>query len=695
MQKSNAWIYDGGSCEIGKMRASKAKKVNIGILKDNGIKKISNSLKQASTTDVHFKVKGRDTLYCDIYAYGNRGGLYGDFGDDIDLEILRVNQKKKTEQLVVESALRGAGFELAFAILPKGNYIARLRHKQDLDGKNTASKFNLEFDSKTFKKISVVPNDPFFSRQWHLLNVGQSGGTQGSDINAVQAWKNRTDASNVVVAVIDGGVDTDHPDLDDNLWTNKKEVPNNGIDDDNNGYVDDIHGWNFVKKTSDPRKDKHGTHVAGIIGAEGGNKIGVSGVAWDTQIMTLDIFDKGEKYTDDILLEAVNYAIDNGANVINMSLGYTIPHASLQLYKQAKPDIYQRYVDTFSRATKNGVTIVSSAGNDDSEDSGSLSLPSAFSSEIDGFISVAAVDHLNFITDYSNYGGEITIAAPGGSSTTEQSKIFSTLPVDHQSYGGLPGTSMAAPVVTGSIALVLAENPKLTPQNIEALLKHTASKEDFLQGYVQSGNLLDVDSALKSAKKFNPKRFNGEIGGKLSLDESLSVPYNEIAYPSIAKRLWKNSGKDGTIKYAFSDKKVSSDSALLTACAKTFVAQLLEEIEANTSLSLQEVKGHKADLIIGAQTSQWNELSLSETSKGISFAWPFDDNPKCLMPISSWNKIMVTQDLGWALGLKSLDQKSEFKYTYSDTAMAWDYENDFSGFTQTDYAVINQVWSSF
>ena len=678
------------------MKKLKSTKANAGLLKDTKIKTVSKSVDNLSTVDVHFKVKGRDLLYCDVYAYP-KGRPFGDFSDDIGLEIIRLGGKKKSEELIVESDLRGSSWESAFAILPKGKYVARVAHKQNLDGKKAATHFNLEFDSKTFKKTSVVPNDPLFPKQWHLLNIGQSGGLQGADTKAVEAWKNRTDASNVVVAVIDGGVDVDHPDLDDNLWINKKEIPNNGIDDDKNGYIDDVHGWNFVKKISDPYKDKHGTHVAGIIGAEGDNKIGVSGIAWDTQLMTLDIFDKGKTYSDDNLIEAVNYAIDNGADVINMSLGYTIPHASLDLYKRAKPEAYKRYLDVFSRAIKNGVTIVAAAGNDDAEDSSNLSLPSAFSSEINGFISVAAVDHDQFITDYSNYGGEITIAAPGGSSDNNKSMVFSTLPLAHQRYGGMPGTSMAAPVVTGAVALVLAENKKLTPSGIETLLKHTAYKETFLKGYVQSGNLLDLDKSLQNAKGFNPKRIKDkdQNGSKLTSGQTLSVPYDELAYTDIAKRLWKNSGKDKDITYRFSDNKVSSDSVLLSSCEKSFVTELLEEIGGNTSLSFKQVKGKKSDFIIGGQAGKSGQLSLSETRKGISFSWPFDNNPKCKKPISSWNKERVTRDLGWALGLQTLDEKSEFKYTLTDSAMAWDYENDFNGFTSTDYAVINEVWSSF
>jgi len=674
-----------------------AKITNIGRIKDKRIKKITNSVKESSATDVRFKVKGSDILYCDIYAYSKDGGRFGDFGDDVSLEIIRTDNKTNSEELVIESDLRGAFSESAFAILPKGQYIARISHKQNLDGKNNSTKFKLEFDAKTFKQTSVVPNDPLFGSQWHLLNIGQSGGLQGSDINAVQAWKYRTDASDIVIAVIDGGVDIDHPDLDDNLWINKAEIPDNGIDDDQNGYVDDINGWNFVKRSSKLHKDKHGTHVAGIIGAEGDNKIGVSGVAWKTQIMSLDVFDDGKFYTDENLLEAINYAVDNGADVINMSLGYTIDQASLQLYKEYRPDIYQTYIDIFSRATKNGVTIVAAAGNDDAKDSNSLSIPSAFSSEIDGFISVAAVDHSASITDYSNYGGKITIAAPGGSSVTDGSKVFSTFPVEDQSYGAFPGTSMAAPVVSGTIALLLAENKKLTPQNIEVLLDHTASKQIFLQGYVQSGNLIDVENALLNAKNFDPSQLDDDSVDAINLDDNLSVPYNEISYPAIAKRLWKKSGKDRSITYTFTNKKVSADSAKLLPCHKTFITQALEEIEENTSLTFQKINKKKADFIIGAQSEDSSELSLSETKRGISFAWPFGNSTECLEPLNAYEKSSVIQDLGWTLGLQTLDKKSQFIYTFSDTAMAWDWnvENDFKGFTTTDYAVINHVWDTF
>ena len=438
-------------------------------------------------------------------------GYYSNLKDDVSLSLIQKNTGSGKESLVAESDLRGNDSEDIFAILNKGDYILRVKHRQDLDGNKQATQFELGFDTKTFKETSIVPNDPMLSRQWHLLNTGQFGGIPGSDINAVQAWKNRTDAKDVIVAIIDGGIDLSHPDLDDNIWENRKEIPGNNLDDDNNEYVDDYNGWNFVANSHIPNIDAHGTHVAGIVGAEGNNNIGVSGVAWDIQLMSLDIFDTNKKYKDEHLIEAINYAVENGADIINMSLGYTIPYGTIDLFKRIKPDTYQLYLDTFTHAINNGVTLIASAGNDDAEDDLHLSLPAAFSSELDGFISVAAVDQSQFITDYSNYGGEITLAAPGGSSDSKASMMFSTLPESNQSYGGMPGTSMAAPVVAGTAALILSENKKLKPRDIEEILTSTASKEIWLQGFVQDGNLLNVDKAIKKAKKFNPRHHGDQL----------------------------------------------------------------------------------------------------------------------------------------------------------------------------------------
>lgn len=336
-----------------------------------------------------------------------------------------------------------------------------------------AQQKNVQFAQLDYKlKIENLPNDPSLNNQWGLNNTGQAGGTANDDIRAVEAWNTNTGSGKMVVAVIDSGIDYNHPDLAGNLWKNPKETNKNGKDDDRNGYTDDVYGWNFVNNSANVMDDNgHGTHVAGIIGAVGDNGIGVTGVNWDIQIMTLKFLDKdGSGYMSNAV-KAVNYAVANGAKVINNSYAGGGSDPAMQ--------------SAINAARAKGVIYVAAAGNDGSNNDADPVYPANYSG--DNVVTVAASDRNDKLASFSNYGkNTVEIAAPGQS-------IYSTLPGNK--YGYYSGTSMAAPFVTGAMALVWDANPTWTyKQVIDAVLK-TADVEPGLTGKVATGRL-DVAAAI-------------------------------------------------------------------------------------------------------------------------------------------------------------------------------------------------------
>ncbi|WP_020473323.1 S8 family serine peptidase [Zavarzinella formosa] len=331
----------------------------------------------------------------------------------------------------------------------------------------------VEFAQPDYKvQIENLPNDPSFGNLWGLNNTGQDGGTANADINAPEAWNTNTGSGKMIVAVIDSGIDYTHPDLAANMWKNPKEVAGNGKDDDGNGYKDDIYGWNFVNNTPNVMDDNgHGTHVAGIIGAVGDNGIGVAGVNWHVQLMALKFLDKdGSGYMSNAV-KALNYAVANGAKVVNNSYAGGGSDPAMQA--------------AIAAAKAKGVIFVAAAGNDGTSDDINPVYPANYNS--DNVVTVAATDRNDKLASYSNFGrNTVEIAAPG-------SNIYSTLPGNK--YGVYSGTSMAAPEVTGAIALVWDTHPTWTySQVINAILK-TADILPSLTGKVATGRL-DVGAAI-------------------------------------------------------------------------------------------------------------------------------------------------------------------------------------------------------
>ena len=320
---------------------------------------------------------------------------------------------------------------------------------------------------------NIVPNDPSYEELWGLNNTGRGGSTVDADIDGPEAGDIRTGSPDVVIGVIDTGVDYTHPDLDGNMWTNPGEVPNNGIDDDGNGFVDDFYGYDFVNNDGDPFDDNdHGTHVAGTIAAEGNNGIGITGVTWSAQIMALKFLDEAGFGTTFDAIQAIEYATLMGADLTNNSWGGGGFSQSLR--------------DAIAAAGDAGQVFVAAAGNAGSNTDSSPSYPAAY--DLDNIISVAATDDNDQLASFSNVGEtSVDLAAPGVD-------IFSTLPGN--SYGTLSGTSMASPHVAGVVSLLLAENPDLTPTEIKTRLIETVDPLSELDGVTVSGGRLNAFNAL-------------------------------------------------------------------------------------------------------------------------------------------------------------------------------------------------------
>ncbi|MEH1915403.1 S8 family peptidase [Nostoc sp.] len=276
------------------------------------------------------------------------------------------------------------------------------------------------------------------------------GNNWGADlVKAPEVWAHGYTGKGVVVAVVDTGVDYNHEDLTNNIWTNTKEIAGNGIDDDGNGYIDDNYGWNFADQNNNTLDDNgHGTHVSGTIAGEN-NNYGVTGIAYDAKIMPVKALDSSGSGSYSSISKGIRYAVDNGANVINLSLGGASSNRTLE--------------SAINYASSKGVIVVMAAGNDGDS---SPDYPARYASK--SGIAVGAVDKNNNLADFSNRSGTNQIAyvtAPGV-------KVYSSVP--NNQYATYSGTSMAAPHVAGIVALMLSANSNLTDAQVRQIVTETA-----------------------------------------------------------------------------------------------------------------------------------------------------------------------------------------------------------------------------
>jgi subtilisin family serine protease/subtilisin-like proprotein convertase family protein len=327
--------------------------------------------------------------------------------------------------------------------------------------------------------IDASPNDGRLSELWGMNNTGQTGGGTDSDIDAFEAWDLTRGSSSVVVGVIDTGVDYNHPDLAANIWTNPGEIAGNNLDDDRNGFVDDIHGYDFVNNDGDPMDDEgHGTHVSGTIAAVGDNNVGVVGVNWSSAIMGLKFLDAGGSGTTANAIRAVNYATmmreqyEINVRVTNNSWGGGGFNQALQ--------------DAIAAGGNRGILFVAAAGNDAEDGDLTPHYPAGY--DVPTILTVAATDHRDALARFSNYGAEsVDVAAPGDG-------ILSTLP--NNTYGVYSGTSMATPHVAGVAALAWALSPDFTVNQVRDAIVSGVDVLAPLDGRLVSGGRLNARGTL-------------------------------------------------------------------------------------------------------------------------------------------------------------------------------------------------------
>jgi len=325
-----------------------------------------------------------------------------------------------------------------------------------------------------------LPDDALFGSQWALHNTGQMGGSPDADIDAPEAWARSAPVSPVVVAVIDTGVDPSHPDLINRIWSNPDEIPGNGIDDDHNGYVDDMHGVNIITGSGDPMDDHgHGTHCAGIIAGEANNGVGVAGVAEEVQIMAVKFLDHSGSGATSDAIDAINYAISEkkrGSPVRVISASWGNFFHSRALYK------------AIFTARSHDILFVAAAGNSGTLNDIQPFYPASYPQ--DNIIAVAATDDTDRLAPFSCYGTRtVDLAAPGVS-------ILST--VQGGDYAMYTGTSMAAPHVAGVAALLFAEQPDASFLDVKKRILAGVDPIPSLGPKVASGGRLNALGALEA-----------------------------------------------------------------------------------------------------------------------------------------------------------------------------------------------------
>ena len=554
----------------------------------------------------------------------------------------------------------------------------------------------------------AMPNDPAFQegRLWGLHNIDEQEGRVDADIDGPEAWDIKRDASEIIVAVIDTGIRYTHQDLAENMWVNEGEIPGDGLDNDGNGVVDDIHGLNARDEDlqGDPNDDNgHGTHCAGTIGAVGNNGLGLTGVAWNVQLMAARFLGgpDGTGSTADSI-ECIDYAVRHGAHIINASYGGGSRSRSA--------------LNAITRAQQAGVIFVAAAGNESLNNDLNAHYPSAY--HLDNIVAVASHDRHDQLSGFSNFGAQtVDIAAPG-------TDIYSTVSTSDDAYANESGTSMAAPHVSGILAVIRSTFPDDDPQSIIDRLYATGVEHPSYIGRVATGRRANLQAALET-ESFQPLPFivstlEDSLNGRrvFDLGESLTLSvevhgegpftyqwqHNGTIIPSARSSRFNISSLraedhgEFQVRVSHSGSSVSSRTRIavkgpIAAIGEAVEAKELEFYSVSESRwGAQSIYSRDGD---GAAESgpignrETTEMEVSVVGPGIfSFWWQVDSEDGydfLRFSVNDQEISSITGDSGWLKVEQPLDEPGQ------PYRLKWKYEKDFSDSDGLDRGWVDQV----
>lgn len=449
---------------------------------------------------------------------------------------------------------------------------------------------NFIYRTMDFQPVNVdqvVPNDPNFGNNWGLLNIGQKDskgqeGLAGSDIGATKAWVKGTGSREITVAIIDTGIDYNHPDLKNNIFVNAGEIPGNGKDDDNNGFIDDVRGWNFEKDTNDAMDDnRHGTHCAGTIGAEGNNSVGTAGVSWQVSMMPIKFLSATGSGSLNDAVDAINYATKMGVKIMSNSWG--------------GGGFSQNMFNAIKAAKEKGILFIAAAGNEGNNNDARPSYPATY--DLENVVSVAATDNRDQKSSWSNYGAtKVHLAAPGVN-------IYSTVPVSKGSYESLSGTSMACPHVAGAAALLWSLNKQMGFADVKGRLLATVDPIRNLKRKVSTGGRLNIYNAVNNIV---PERKEPPADQWKTMAKILESPHPYTGNQKLSFEVSHPGAKYIRVHFI----KIETEASYDTVAVKSGKGETVEDLSGNMS-------NYTTDYIEG------DKLTISFTSDTSVHGWGF------------------------------------------------------------------------